>query len=219
MSGFAPPPHHPHPAVVTGRLVTVSEMLQPVAFHDDAEVAVERLLAALGVPRDEHTADTPGRVARAMRELLAGYAEDPSQHLLRQFPGPEDAGIVVVTGIRFTSLCAHHLLPFTGRATVAYLPKAGAPVVGLSKLARVVEGYARRLQSQETLGAQVADALVARLDPDGAGCIITSHHACMGIRGVKQPEAVMTTSSLRGRFREDPASRAELMALHDRDRS
>lgn len=176
--------------------------------------AVRDLLVALGVPTDEHTADTPGRVARAFLELLAGYTEDPAAHLDRQFPGPDEAGIVVVSGVRFTSLCAHHLLPFTGRATVAYLPRTGAPVVGLSKLARVVEGYARRLQSQETLGAQVADALTERLDPAGAGCIITSHHACMGIRGVKQPDAVMTTSSLRGRFREDPAARAELMALH-----
>jgi len=90
----------------------------------------------------------------------------------------------------------------------------GRPIVGLSKLARVVEGYARRLQSQELLGSQVADALVERLDPLGAACIITSHHACMGIRGVRQPDAVMTTSSLRGRFIEDTATRAELMSLH-----
>lgn len=179
-----------------------------------ARLAVAELLDALGVPQDEHTAETPARVARAYFELLAGYHEDPAAHLDRQFPGPADAGIVSVTGVRFTSLCAHHLLPFTGTATVAYLPRADAPIVGLSKLARVVEGYARRLQSQEVLGSQVADALVAKLDPLGAACIITSHHACMGIRGVRQPDAVMTTSSLRGQFQDDPSTRAEVLALH-----
>lgn len=110
------------------------------------------------------------------------------------------------------------MLPFTGRATVAYLPRPDAPIVGLSKLARVLEGYAARLQTQELLGAQVADALQDRLDPLGAACIITSHHACMGIRGVRQQDAVMTTSSLRGVFRTQSASRAELMALHNTTR-
>lgn len=177
--------------------------------------AINDLLSALRVPRDEHTADTPDRVARAFCELLAGYAEDPGEHLDRQFPGPEDAGLVSLTGVRFTSLCAHHLLPFTGVATVAYLPAEGSPIVGLSKLARVVEGYARRLQTQEVLGSQVADALCKHLAPLGAACIITAAHACMGIRGVKQPDAVMTTSALRGVFRTQPESRAELMALHN----
>lgn len=179
-----------------------------------ARRAVTDLLAAFGIPVDEHTADTPGRVARAYCELLSGYEEDPGAHLERRFPGPEDAGLVALQGIRFTSLCAHHLLPFTGVATVAYLPGPGSPIVGLSKLARVLDGYARRLQTQEVLGVQVADELDKRLTPLGAACIITAHHGCMGIRGVKQPDAVMTTSSLRGRFREDDAARAELMALH-----
>lgn len=176
--------------------------------------AVKDLLTALGVPVDEQTADTPDRVARAFIELLAGYDETPAGHLDKQFPGPPDAGMIAVSGVRFVSLCAHHLLPFTGRATVAYLPGPDQPIVGLSKLARVLEGYAKRLQTQEFLGSQVADALVDRLNPLGAACIITSAHACMGIRGVRQPDAVMTTSSLRGVFLESAETRAELMTLH-----
>src|SRR3954452_1768813 len=125
--------------------------MDPIA----ARMAVVALLDSFGVPDSEHTFDTPRRVAAAFAELLAGYDEDPADHLDRQFPGPADAGLVSVQGVRFTSLCAHHLLPFTGAATVAYLPRPGRPIVGLSKLARVVEGYARRLQSQEVLGSQV----------------------------------------------------------------
>lgn len=200
-------------AAAAGRPMTDAEVVAALG-GDPAAEAVDDLLTALGVPRDEHTADTPGRVAKAYRELLAGYGEDPADHLDRQFPGPADAGVVAVTGVRFTSLCAHHMLPFSGRATVAYLPGPGEPIVGLSKLARVLEGYARRLQTQEVLGSQVADALVAKLAPLGAACIITSGHACMGIRGVRQADAVMTTSSLRGVFRTQDASRAELMTLH-----
>lgn len=179
-----------------------------------AQQAVAAMLDAFGVPVDEHTRETPARVSRAFCELLAGYEEDPSEHLLRTFPGPVEGALVAAQGVRFTSLCAHHLLPFTGHATIAYVPEDGAPIVGLSKLARVVTGYAARLQSQEILSSQVADALVSRLKTQAAGCVITAHHACMGIRGVRQPDAVMTTSSLRGKFLTDPMARAELMALH-----
>lgn len=186
---------------MTGQLIT-------------AEHAIRDLLEALHVPRDEHTADTPARVARAFCELLAGYTEDPADHLERTFPGPADGALVVLRGVRFTSLCAHHLLPFTGTATVAYVPEDGAPIVGLSKLARLVEGYARRLQTQEILGEQIRDALTARLKTQAAGVVITARHACMGIRGVRQPDAEMVTSSLAGLFRTDPRARAELMSLH-----
>lgn len=179
-----------------------------------ARAAVAALLTALDVPMDEHTHDTPSRVARAFGELLAGYDEDPGEHLERTFPGPADGALVVVRGVRFTSLCAHHLLPFSGTATVAYVPEDGAPVVGLSKLARLVEGYARRLQTQELLGEQIRDALTSRLKTQAAGVVITSRHACMGIRGVRQPDAEMVTSSLSGLFRTDPRARAELMSLH-----
>jgi GTP cyclohydrolase I len=177
--------------------------------------AIRDLLTALEAPcSDEHTRETPVRVARAFLELLSGYDEDPSEHLCKTFPGPADGALVAVRGVRFTSLCAHHLLPFTGTATVAYIPEDGAPVVGLSKLARVVEGYARRLQTQEILGEQIRDALIARLRTQAAGVVITSHHSCMGIRGVRQPDAEMVTSSLSGLFRDDPRARAELMSLH-----
>lgn len=210
----------PQPGRITGEVLTGPELSLPTATPqvDHRRVASARavtdLLTALQVPADEHTANTPDRVARAFIELLAGYTEDPGDHLDRRFPGPDDAGLVVLQGIRFVSLCAHHLLPFTGTGTVAYLPAPGSPIVGLSKLARLLEGYARRLQTQEVLGSQVVEALDKRLSPIGAACIITAHHACMGIRGVKQPDAVMTTSSLRGAFRDDPSARAELMALH-----
>lgn len=190
-------------------------MTEPVEITERAaQAAVGMLLRHVGAPEDEHTENTPARVVRALRELTAGYAEDPSEHLLRTFPGPADGALVVLRGIRFTSLCAHHLLPFTGTATVAYVPEDGAPIVGLSKLARVVEGYARRLQTQEILGEQIRDALTSRLKTQAAGVVITAHHACMGIRGVRQPDADMVTSSLAGLFRTDPRARAELMSLH-----
>lgn len=222
------------PKVLTGGVYTPTPVTSPLCVHrlpavdhgcrplvplvDQRKVAAARavtdLLTALGVPQDEHTKDTPTRVAKSFLELLSGYDEDPADHLDRQFPGPEDAGVVVLSGIRFTSLCAHHLLPFSGTGTVAYLPEPGAPIVGLSKLARVLEGYAQRLQTQELLGTQVVDALVAKLAPAGAACILTAHHDCMGIRGVRQPDALMTTSSLRGSFQTNAAQRSELLTLH-----
>jgi GTP cyclohydrolase IA len=179
-----------------------------------ARQAITGLLDSFGVPASEHTADTPRRVASAFAELLAGYAEDPADHLGVTFPGPDDAGLVAVRGLRFVSVCAHHLLPFTGTATVAYIPEAGAPIVGLSKLARLLTGYAARLQTQETLGAEVVAALADRLKTKAAGCVITARHGCMTVRGIRQPDADAVTSALVGGFLTDPAARAELMALH-----
>jgi GTP cyclohydrolase IA len=176
--------------------------------------AVRDLLEALEVPRDEHTRETPQRVARAFAELLAGYAEDPADHLTRTFPGPDDAGLVAMRGLEFVSVCAHHLLPFTGTATIAYIPEAGAPIVGLSKLARLLSGYAARLQTQEHLGAEITAALTDRLKTKAAGCVITARHGCMAVRGVRQSDAEAVTSALAGGFLTDPAARAELMALH-----
>lgn len=173
---------------------------------DKAAAAVSALLLALGVEEGAHTADTPGRVARAWAEQLAGYQEDPADHLGRTFPAPADAGLVMVSGIRVVSTCAHHLLPVVGTATVAYRPRPGAEVVGLSKFARVVEGYARRLQVQEQLGRQVADAVAERLDPDGAACIITAAHGCMALRGVGQPATVTTTHAWAGAWSPDRVS-------------
>src|SRR5690606_15215668 len=127
---------------------------------------------------------TPRRVAAMWAEVLAGYSQDPAEHLTVTFPAPPDPGLVVVAGIRVQSTCAHHLLPISGTATVAYRPGLGRRVVGLSKLARLVEGYSRRLQVQERLGHQVVDAIDRRLAPDGAACVITAEHGCMTLRGV-----------------------------------
>jgi GTP cyclohydrolase I len=162
--------------------------------------AVADLVAALEVD-DPHTVDTPARVARYWTETLGGYDEDPADHLKRTFPGPDDPGLIVVAGIRVNSTCAHHLLPIFGHATVAYRPQPGAEVVGLSKLARVVRGYARRLQVQERLGCQVASALQQRLDPVGAACLITAEHGCMTQRGLMDPGTVTTTVALSGDWR------------------
>lgn len=165
---------------------------------DKAAAAVADLLTALGVDEGDHTADTPHRVARAWAEQLTGYTTDPAAHLTKTFSAPPDPGLVMVGGIRVVSTCAHHLLPIVGTATVAYRPKPGQPVVGLSKLARVVEGYARRLQVQERLGHQVAQALQDTLRPAGSACLITAAHGCMSLRGIGQPATVTTTHAWAG---------------------
>ncbi|KPM55754.1 GTP cyclohydrolase [Frankia sp. R43] len=167
---------------------------------DRAAAAVAELLDAFGVQADDHTRDTPGRVARAWAERLSGYGEDPARHLATTFTGPPSGDLVVVSGIRVTTTCAHHLLPITGTATVAYRPGEQGRLVGLSKLARVVEDSARRLQVQETLTYQVAAAVSGALDPVGAGCVITAHHGCMAVRGIRQPAALTMTASWQGRW-------------------
>lgn len=164
----------------------------------DAEVAVKHLLAALGVDEGDHTANTPARVARAWSEMLWGYRENPADHLATTFSAPDNPGLVVVEGIQLTSTCAHHMLPFTGWATVAYRPSPGQNIVGLSKLARVLHGYAARLQVQERIGAQVVDAITDKLRPSGVACLITATHDCMKLRGVGEPHAATTTEARRG---------------------
>lgn len=188
-------------------------------FQRDDKVAdaVALFLDALGVDEGDHTADTPERVAKAWRHLLGGYDEEPKHHLLKQFTAPENPGLVVVSGIRLSSTCAHHLLPITGTATVAYRPKPGSNVVGLSKLARVVEGYARRLQVQERIGAQVVDALMEVLKPVGAVCVITAAHGCMSLRGVQEPEATTLTVAEGGALK--PADLDAVLAEHRRKTS
>jgi GTP cyclohydrolase I len=175
------------------------------------ERAVREILLAIGEdPEREGLARTPARVARSYAELMAGLSEDPRRHLDTVFRERYDE-IVLLRDIEFHSLCEHHLLPFTGRAHVAYLPDG--KVVGLSKLARLVEGYARRPQVQERLTTQIADALMEELNPIGAACILEAVHTCMTIRGARKPGSVMVTSALRGIFKENPASRAEILAL------
>src|SRR5437868_4229085 len=175
------------------------------------ERAVREILLAVGEnPDREGLLRTPNRVARAYGELMAGLHTDPRVHLKTVFTERYDE-VVLLRDIEFHSLCEHHLLPFTGRAHVAYLPDG--KVVGLSKLARLVEGYARRPQVQERLTTQIADALMEELNPIGAACVIEAVHTCMTIRGAKKHGSTMVTSALRGIFKENPASRSEILSL------
>ncbi len=163
-------------------------------------------------PDREGLLDTPARVARAWKEYARGYAEDPAAHLSRTF---EEVGgydeIVLLRDIPFQSHCEHHLAPIIGKASIAYLP--ADRVVGISKLARVLHGFARRLQVQERLTAEVADCIWERLQPQGVAVVIEASHACMTARGVHTPGVMMTTSRMMGVFREDQRSRREVLAL------
>jgi GTP cyclohydrolase I len=143
----------------------------------------------------------------------AGYEQDPAEHLARTFTVQHDGGPIVVTGVPFSSLCAHHLLPFTGTADIAYQPHPGDPVAGLSKLPRVLDVYARRLQTQEELTSQVTSALDKHLNPAGSACVIRSEHGCLAHRGARKPGARMVTASYTGVFRDDPQARADLRTL------
>lgn len=175
------------------------------------EKAVKQILSAIGedVGR-EGIKDTPARVAAMYAELLSGMHEDPRQHLRRVFKENYDE-IVLLRDVPFYSICEHHLMPFIGTAHVAYLP-AGA-VLGVSKLARVVDCFARRLQVQERLTDQIADFIMNSVKPRGVAVVLEASHSCMTIRGIKKPGSVMVTSSLRGIFRRDPKSRNEVMSL------
>ena len=179
--------------------------------------AAASLLTALGYPPDarEDTRDTPVRLFRALYEMTSGEREDPSEHLARQFAPRGYDETVALAGIEFTSLCEHHVLPFTGTAGVAYLPQTGdgAMVVGLSKLARLVEGYARRLQTQERMTVEIADALDQRVPNRGIAVVVEAQHSCMGCRGVRKPNAVMRTVIVRGAYMDHTAARAEVLAL------
>lgn len=183
-----------------------------MSYDSDAVAkAIAALLIAVGEDPDrEGLQGTPERMARAWRQLLGGLDDDPSRHLKTVF----DIGhneMVLVRNIPFYSVCEHHLLPFYGQAHVGYVPADGK-VTGLSKLARVVEGYARRPQVQERLTSQIADALVQRLQPAGAFAVLEAEHMCMTMRGVQKPGSTTVTSALRGCMRE-PATRAEVMSL------
>ena len=179
----------------------------------DVQDAVKTLIRWAGDdPEREGLLDTPARVARAWREYARGYGEDPAHHLSRTF---EEVGgydeIVLLRDIPFQSHCEHHLAPIIGKAAIAYLP--GDRVVGISKLARVLHGFARRLQVQERLTAQVADCIWEHLHPIGVAVVIEASHACMTARGVSTPGVMMTTSRMMGVFREDERSRREVLAL------
>ena len=184
-----------------------------IAVPVDVRDAVRTLIRWAGDDPDrEGLIDTPARVARAWREYAQGYAEDPAHHLSRTF---EEVGgydeIVLLRDIPFQSHCEHHMAPITGKASIAYLPRDR--VVGISKLARVLHGFARRLQVQERLTAQVADCIWEHLEPQGVAVVIEASHACMTARGVRTPGVMMTTSRMMGTFRQDERSRREVLAL------
>ena len=174
--------------------------------------AVRTLLAEIGEePSREGLAGTPERVRRMYDELTAGYHVDPDALLNGACFNVDYDEMVVVRDIEFFSLCEHHLLPFIGRAHVGYLPRGR--VVGLSKIPRIVDMYAQRLQLQERLTVQVADYLMERLEPKGVACVVEATHLCTMMRGVKKQEATMVTSSMTGTFRRDARTRAEFMGL------
>ncbi|MFL0418214.1 GTP cyclohydrolase I FolE [Sphingomonas sp. 179-I 2A4 NHS] len=186
-----------------------------IVVPDHVADAIKTLIKWAGDdPEREGLIDTPRRVARAWKEYCAGYADDPSHHLSRVF---EEVGgydeIVLLRDIPFQSHCEHHMAPIIGRAHIAYLPKDH--VVGISKLARVLHAYARRLQVQERLTAEVADCIWNGLKPQGVAVVIEASHACMTARGVRTPGVSMVTSRMMGVFRDDERSRREVLALMD----
>ncbi|HME26799.1 MAG TPA: GTP cyclohydrolase I FolE [Acetobacteraceae bacterium] len=181
--------------------------------REEAEAAVRTLLRWAGDdPTREGLVDTPGRVARAYEEFFAGYAIDPVALLERTFEETDGYDeIVLLRDIRLESHCEHHMVPIIGRAHVAYLPHRR--VVGISKLARVVDAYARRLQIQEKLTAQIANTIQQVLEPRGVAVLIEAAHQCMTTRGVHKPGVAMVTSRMLGAFRDDPTTRREVLAM------
>ena len=179
----------------------------------EMQEAVLALLTGMGEDPDrDGLRRTPARVARAYAELFAGLRVQPEQVLTTTFEADHDE-LVLVRDIELTSSCEHHLLPFHGSAHVGYIPGLDGRVTGLSKIARLVDLYAKRPQVQERLTAQVADALMRKLDPRGVIVVIEAEHLCMAMRGVRKPGAVTTTSAVRGQFKTDKASRAEALEL------
>ncbi|WP_328770795.1 GTP cyclohydrolase I FolE [Streptomyces sp. NBC_00286] len=197
-------------------------MIDPVRLDGEGEVgefdekraenAVRELLIAVGEDPDrEGLRETPGRVARAYRELLAGLRQEPEDVLTTTFDLGHDE-MVLVKDIEIVSLCEHHLLPFHGVAHVGYIPAETGKITGLSKLARLVEVFARRPQVQERLTTQIADSLMRILEARGAIVVIEAEHMCMSVRGIRKPGAKTTTSAVRGQLR-DATTRAEAMSL------
>ena len=181
--------------------------------RERAQNAIREFLIAVGEDPDRPgLVETPDRVARAAEEILGGYDDEPEHHLRKQFHEVESEDMVIVRDIPFSSLCEHHILPFTGRAHVAYIPRAGR-ITGLSKIARCVNGYARRLQLQERLTSQIADAMMAELEPMGVLVVLEAEHMCMTMRGVKSAGALTMTSAVRGVFRKDIKTREEALRL------
>ena len=180
------------------------------AQFTSAEDAVVSLLRMIGEdPSRNGLLETPRRVVAALREMTSGYNESPSEILSKTFEETSDE-LIVLRGIEFYSICEHHLLPFYGTVSVGYLP---GEVVGISKLARLVHCFARRLQIQERLTGQIAGAISEHLHARGVAVIVTAHHLCMGCRGVKQPSTELVTSAMLGTLRDDAVTRAEFLQL------
>lgn len=177
------------------------------------EQAVKEILLAIGEnPDREGLQETPRRVARMFEDIFGGLEEDPAVHLHVQFTEDEHEEMVMVKDIPVYSMCEHHLMPFYGKAHVAYIPRYGR-ITGLSKIARAVEGFARRPQLQERLTSQIADSIVEALDPRGVLVVIEAEHMCMTMRGVKKPGSRTLTSAVRGIFESNKATRAEAFAM------
>lgn len=185
--------------------------------HARVQILVRELLEAIGEnPNRDGLVETPRRVADMYVELFSGNEVDPGEHLRVTFEASHDE-MVMVRDIAFTSLCEHHLVPFVGFAHVAYLPGPEGKITGLSKLARLVEGYARRLQVQERMTTEIVEAMERELRPRGSIVVIEAEHLCMAMRGVKKAGATTVTSAVRGSFRTDAASRGEaLQFIHQR---
>ena len=181
--------------------------------RSEAEAAIATLLRWAGDdPAREGLRDTPARVARAFEDWFSGYDVDPEEYLKRTFEEVEGYDeMIVLRDIRFESHCEHHLAPIIGKAHVAYLPTSR--VVGISKLARVVEAYARRLQVQEKMNAQIANTIQRILEPKGVAVVIEAQHQCMTTRGVHKPGVTMVTSTMLGAFRKDPMTRREFLTI------
>ncbi len=216
-SGFSNP--HSPTAVATLKPVTDAEDLRPLidGVHapevDQPRIAaaVREILEAIGEDADrDGLHDTPARVARMYAEICAGLHQNPATHLATQFEAGHDE-MVMVRDIPLYSLCEHHLIPFLGTANVAYIPNRSGNVTGLSKIARLVDGFAKRPQVQERLTRQIADALEESLEPRGVLVVIEAEHLCMSMRGVRKPGSSTVTSSVTGIFRENVATRAEAM--------
>jgi GTP cyclohydrolase I len=197
-------------------MVSKEEKPQFVVDKARIERAVREILLAVGEDPDrEGLQETPARVARMYAELFAGLHEDPRQHLRKVFTEKYDE-IVLVRDIRFQSMCEHHLLPFHGKAHIAYVPNG--KVLGLSKLARLVESVSRRPQVQERMTEQIATYMAEQLGPKGVAVVLEAEHSCMTIRGVRKPGSRCVTSAMKGLFRENVSTRAEVMHLIYGDR-
>ena len=194
-----------------------ADVSQPVDLGR-IEVAMAEILIALGEdPSRDGLKETPARVARMYAEVCSGLHEDPADHLIRTFDLAHDE-MVMVRDIPVYSLCEHHLLPFFGVAHVAYIPQKGGMITGLSKLARLVDGFSRRLQIQERLTSQVASAIQHTLEPQGTLVVIEAEHLCMCMRGVQKPGTVTVTSAVHGVFRDEVSTRLEAMRFIEKGR-